>query len=659
MSFCLPTTHPTPQHDDKIAQLHAEGLDELQIAKRLGIDPQTVRRALRRLGLVEDKPSAQLDEGLKQGNPIGCPDGTWCLHNADGPPLFWGSSEGAILSEVSRRVGSLDDAKRLMMGGARRWELLAAQAPALHRALTRKLKPTRPTPAPTSALPAAPSPMLATPWQASPTPAATPAVVPPTPSPAPSTVAAGALPAPRKAAEEAFARRQEASAARAAKLEQAAERIAERQRVEAAERERERLAREERARQRASAPSKPAAAPKPKPKPKPAAAPKKAAKPKPKPKKAGSRTKKPAPKRQAPKRPAAPAAQAPRKAAPALDAKTLEGWIKLAREGVSASKIAKMERCRASTVSAALRAAGVPRLKSGRTYKLTPAERQELAKRWSMGEEAADLARAYNVHVNTVLTTVRLIEGAGASAVADEVRDEIARQVVEGYEAGLSRLELASKHAISRPQVSRILIAAGYKTRDGARPTHDPAWDAQAVELYKGGMTSVQVAQQLGCDPQRVIRAVKRSGERVRRVAKEVDDATLLAAYSELGGILKVAQRYGMSSTTVGARLHAMGAAVKDTHAHAIADDQLDELARRYNAGETGPQLAAAYDVSYKALLKALVRAGIKPRRGSQGQEFSAEQIAAMRADLERGATITQVARNNRMGIDRLRKLLG
>lgn len=248
MSFCLPTTHPSRQHDDKIARLYAEGLDDKQIARSIGIDPATVRRALRRLGLVEieTKPRAQLDEGLAPGNPIGCPDGTWCLYNADGPPLFWGSSEGAILSEVSGRIGSLDDAKRLMAGGARRWELLAAQAPALHRALTRKLKPTRPAPAP---LPT-PDPV------ASVTPAtlpATPATASPTPSPTPPPVASVAPEAPRKVAEEAYAQRREASAARAEQLERAAERLAARtaQEQEAA-RERLEADRRRRAEQRAA-----------------------------------------------------------------------------------------------------------------------------------------------------------------------------------------------------------------------------------------------------------------------------------------------------------------------------------------------------------------------------------------------------------------------
>lgn len=88
---------------------------------------------------------------IKVGDPVMCPDGTWFVHGALAP-CQWGSSEATILSTVSARVGSVDRARSLMSGAARRWEELAGQDPELHRALVRRL--TRATPAPTLAPPA-------------------------------------------------------------------------------------------------------------------------------------------------------------------------------------------------------------------------------------------------------------------------------------------------------------------------------------------------------------------------------------------------------------------------------------------------------------------------------------------------------------------------
>lgn len=88
---------------------------------------------------------------IKVGDPIQCPDGTWFVHGALAP-CQWGSSEATILSAISARVGSVDRARALMSGGARRWEQLAEQDPELHRALKRKLR-VIPQPAPAPAPP--------------------------------------------------------------------------------------------------------------------------------------------------------------------------------------------------------------------------------------------------------------------------------------------------------------------------------------------------------------------------------------------------------------------------------------------------------------------------------------------------------------------------
>lgn len=125
---------------------------------------------------------------LKNGDPIAAPDGTWCIWG-EGLPLLWGSSQQTVLSAVSLALGSHTRAVEEMARGARRWTQLATQAPAVHRMLTKKLKPlscaspvsaeaelwVTPPPAPPPAPPASPpSRAPHTPKQRTPRPAPVP-----------------------------------------------------------------------------------------------------------------------------------------------------------------------------------------------------------------------------------------------------------------------------------------------------------------------------------------------------------------------------------------------------------------------------------------------------------------------------------------------------
>lgn len=99
---------------------------------------------------------------VKAGDPIACPDGTWCVWG-EGLPLLWGSSQQTVLSEVSLALGSHTQAVESMAMGARRWDALATQAPSAHRMLSKRLKLSGDTscsaPPTSAALIAAPTPV--------------------------------------------------------------------------------------------------------------------------------------------------------------------------------------------------------------------------------------------------------------------------------------------------------------------------------------------------------------------------------------------------------------------------------------------------------------------------------------------------------------------
>lgn len=141
-----------PKCDEEIADAYARGMAPDEIARELGVLPLTVERGLQRQGLLRLVPRESAGPvELGVGDPVRCPDETWCVWAGE-VPRMWGSSEAAVLSDVSERVGSVDLARELMEGGARRWELIADAHPALHRALVRKLR-VMPQPAPAPALP--------------------------------------------------------------------------------------------------------------------------------------------------------------------------------------------------------------------------------------------------------------------------------------------------------------------------------------------------------------------------------------------------------------------------------------------------------------------------------------------------------------------------
>ncbi|HYW25768.1 MAG TPA: winged helix-turn-helix transcriptional regulator [Terriglobales bacterium] len=95
---------------------------------------------------------------------------------------------------------------------------------------------------------------------------------------------------------------------------------------------------------------------------------------------------------------------------------------------------------------------------------------------------------------------------------------------------------------------------------------------------------------------------------------RKQSDEAILAAFEEFGNQRRVAERLGLSQSTVSARLRRLGIHVGKGKAvtHRLP---MDEVARRYRAGESTIELGAAYQVDPEVIRRRLHVHGTE-RRG-------------------------------------------
>lgn len=152
------------------------------------------------------------------------------------------------------------------------------------------------------------------------------------------------------------------------------------------------------------------------------------------------------------------------------------------------------------------------------------------------------------------------------------------QEVAADYASGMTLLQIATKYGVSHPVIGRHLDEAGVQRR-GKPFDYTPDMLEQVRALYVDqGLTQSQIGERLGITNKVVQTAMRRAN-----ITPRADAVALSKA--GLGG-----------------------------HDIKLNAQQRAEIATRYQAGESGPTLAAAYGVSSVSIYGLLKRAGIERR---------------------------------------------
>jgi transposase len=151
-------------------------------------------------------------------------------------------------------------------------------------------------------------------------------------------------------------------------------------------------------------------------------------------------------------------------------------------------------------------------------------------------------------------------------------------QVAADYAAGMTLQQIADKNGVSHPVIARHLDQAGVARRK-QRFAYTAEFLDQVRDLYENnGLSQAKIADRLGLTQKVIQSAMVKAGVRPRLDA------------------------VGLSRAGLGG------------HDIKLNAQQRTEIATRYQAGESGPTLAAAYGVSSVSIYGLLKRAGIERR---------------------------------------------
>jgi transposase len=197
------------------------------------------------------------------------------------------------------------------------------------------------------------------------------------------------------------------------------------------------------------------------------------------------------------------------------------------------------------------------------------------------------------------------------------------------YLGGLSTAQIGKRFGVERHTVLDGLKRKGIAMRRPRRPTRWEGTREQAeevVRLYKDGRTVRDIAHVMQTRTTPISRVLQEagfvSGSRGRRHLKDHQVAEVIEAYKSGEYCREIAERYGVSSATIGNYLRRAGIETRSGKARSADRNWKAEAARRYEAGESQMQIAKALGLQQTTISNVLRQMGVKtrgaPRRGEK-----------------------------------------
>lgn len=245
-------------------------------------------------------------------------------------------------------------------------------------------------------------------------------------------------------------------------------------------------------------------------------------------------------------------------------------------------------------------------------------------------------------------TTVnKHLETSGVLRKKSFATEEMVDAWVEAYTAGVSPYELSKKYGFNDETIRMHLKKRGVEMHPVGGPLqHDHANDAEWQSLYLSGACIREIAEQYGASETTVSVRLRQMGTPMRKGWETNQQVTESIAdkWVELyeGGMssVQIAEEYDFTSTTVLEYLHRAGV---DT-GPIITNEDAVEIKRRYEAGDTVQALSLEYGVTDTYIRVKLKEQGAEIREPVRGFVFSEEEIADWCRRYDSGESISSIA---------------
>jgi len=202
-----------------------------------------------------------------------------------------------------------------------------------------------------------------------------------------------------------------------------------------------------------------------------------------------------------------------------------------------------------------------------------------------------------------------------------QTADKLKEEIVNLYLSGLSSRVIGKQFGIDKSTVIEYVKKAGILPRTTSEHngiTED--MKAEAVMLYKSGMSSTDVASKVGVNLSSVLRWVVESGGKVRTALEytgktEETKEKVISMYEEGMSAAEIARIYGVDAVTVTSWAKAAGLKIRGiSESKGITRSMVDDAIELYKGGMSLKSVGKQLGVSPNSVLNWLSAAGVKTR---------------------------------------------
>ena len=355
-----------------------------------------------------------------------------------------------------------------------------------------------------------------------------------------------------------------------------------------------------------------------------------------------------------------------------------ERMAELYREGASIEKVAAQAGVSSTRAVKILRTLGVTiRPRPGKRAALLPPK--IMARRYRAGLSAVSIAEEAGISVDD-LRQILISSGEALRPPLGNVHGSLEGQrfspemIVKLYQEGESVQWLAATLSVSREMIRTLLLKHEVKLRGrGGQPSPAPdelVSDPGAVSrLYQAGHSVKEIAASIGSTAWKVRTVLLKLGTKLRSSAgKRGDDFTpppvsgkkIAELYAAGAGLERVAGKSGISMSKVHRILREQKVRMRGTREAMLQPPDRrkisdEEVARRYQTGETLQGVALAADTTVAVIRRILAQMGVALRPKMAQLHLPEEGIAPLYRE---GTSLHKIAALAGCSTDVIRRIL-
>ena len=276
---------------------------------------------------------------------------------------------------------------------------------------------------------------------------------------------------------------------------------------------------------------------------------------------------------------------------------------------------------------AILKYGGILRARGEHNIRFNQAESEEINTQYLAGKSIRSISEEKAASINAVKYALRRTNTPLRSTAEAHggLSDAQEQELIQGFKSGRTTKELGKEFDITLGTVCRILGRNGLKdqlreSRGGIKRKDEK----KACDLYLSGKSSRQIAEKYGVSCSSIIRALKRHKVQMRNQSEakggltQEERSECIRLYPLRRNCSEVARELGCSPSQVMRILREAGVEIKSISLSlgGLTTSQKEEIARRYETGESSKSLGEAFDVSPTLILNAVREFEIEVRAG-------------------------------------------